>query len=169
MRIHDVIRNYIGKSVFIVGYDGDVEIGDIDAFETIEALNEHLSSLSPISETNLTVLHGILTSSECIPEDIGLGVYLVVTESEEVDTGCVFEVSSGMQESLTELIEEVLSGDKDGFVDTAIDNVFVLYGYEMSMCYAVNKDQIDDKTLEESQEIADVANKMKENILSAEG
>lgn len=168
MELPAKIKNYVGKTVFIVGYDGDCETGNIDAFETLEYLNAYLSQLSPISEVNLTVVHGILVPAEYIPEDIGLGVYLVVTDPEEVGDGCIFEVSSGEQRSLTDLIEETLEGYKDGLPKVTIDDLFVLYGYEMSMCYAVNKDQVDEEMLECSQKVADVANKMRENILDTE-
>lgn len=161
-------KEHIGNEVFVAGFDGDVEVGELAMFDSIFDLNEHLTSMSPISETNLTVVHGILTSAECIPEDIGRGVYVIVVDPDDDGNGCIHEFTSEDPDSLARVIEENLSKKHSELGDLTIDNIFILYGYEMSMCYAVSEDEVDEATIEASQKIADVANEMREKILSKE-
>jgi len=160
------IENFVGKEVFFVGLDGDSdEIGDFDTFHTLEGLNKHLENVNPYAEQNLTVVHGYLTSAECIPEEIGRGVYLIVTSPDEIDTGCIYEFTSADPNKLAELIEEILERDKDGLEKVTIDDIFILYGYEISLGCTVRDEELDSELLDTSEQIADVAKKMKEKVM----
>lgn len=161
-------REHTGKEIFIAGYDGDVEVGELAMFDSISDLNDYLSNMSPVSETNLTIIHGILTSAEYIPENIGHGVYVIAVDPEDDVNGCIYEFTSKDPDALASLIEETLSAHHNELGDLSIDNVFILYGYEMSTCYAVNEEEVDEAELENCQKIVDVVNEMKERVLSIE-
>jgi hypothetical protein len=157
-------KEHLGREIFVAGYDGDLESGELGMFDSISDLNNFLSSMSPVSETNLTVLHGILTSAEYIPEDIGAGAHVVVVDPRDEDNGCVYEFIGSDADGLVKIIEELMSETHKDLGDLTIDNIFILYGYEMSMCYAVNEEEVDEQAIEDSQKIAESANKMREKI-----
>jgi len=162
-------REHIGQEIFVAGYDGDQEVGELAMFDSVCDLNEHLSNMNPVSETNLTVVHGILTSAEYIPEGPGRGVYVIVVDPLDKDNGCIYEFTNGDPDDLADLIEgSILKNKHSELGSLTIDNIFILYGYEVSMCYAVNEDEVDDEIIETSQKIADGANEMREKILGTE-
>lgn len=163
-------KKHLGSEIFIAGYDGDQEVGELFMCDSLSDLNDHLSIMNPISEANLTVVHGILTSAEYIPEDIGRGVYVIVVDPNDDGSGCIFEFTSANPDGLAELIEENLSEPHCELSSgLTIDNIFILYGYEANMCYAVSEDEVDEGVIETSQKIADAANEMEEKILGIEG
>lgn len=161
-------KEHLGKELFIAGYDGDMEVGELTMFDSLSELKEYLSNMSPVSEGNLTALHGILTSAECIPEDLGRGVYVIVVDANDEENGCLHEFTSGDPDGLAELIEEIVSAKHKELGDLTIDNVFLLFGYELNMCLSISGDEIDEQVIEDSQKVADVANEMRKKLLNAE-
>jgi hypothetical protein len=170
------VRKKIGKEVFVVGTDGDVETGDIDVFDTVEELNEHLSRLNPIAESNITVIHGILTSAEYIPDDIGHGAFVIALDPGDPDTGAIFEVMETDPSKLADIVEDLVTNEGGSIYTAAnelgtvtIEDVFIIYGYELTLGYSVSEDEVDEGIIEECKEIADVANKTAEMSEESEG
>lgn len=171
------IKKYLGKEVFVVANDGDVDVGDIGIFETLKDLNEHLSYLNPIAEDNVTVVHGIITSAEYIPDDIGDGAYVLAVDSEDPEVGAIFEISDADPGQIADLVETLVGGDNGGSIysaandlsGTSIDHVFIIYGYEMTLSFNVNEDEVDEHILEECRKIVNTEKKMGKTTGESEG
>ena len=160
-------KHYVGKEVFIVGLDGDLESGDIEITESLSTLNIRLSMMNPIAESNLTVVHGILTMADYIPDKIGRSAYVIALHPLDIGTGAIFEVNNNSPEGLASLVETVVN-DSDISEHMDIEDVFILYGYELRLGYSIREDEVDEQLVEDCQEVADEANKMKERITQAE-
>lgn len=140
-----------GKNVFITGTDGMSDTGDITIYEEFEDLNEHLKLLSPVSETAIITLHGIITSAEYIPAEIGRHVYIIVQDPEDKEMGCIFETEcNGDVDALSGLVSSIIITEIDTpYTGLTIDNISIVYGYELNLGYSVHEDEIDEEALEE--------------------
>ncbi len=156
-------KHYIGKEVFVVGLDGDLESGDIEITESLSTLNIRLSIMNPAAESNITVVHGILTAADYIPDNIGRGAYVIALRPLDISTGAIFELNNNSPQGLANLVENVVN-DSEISDDMDIENVFILYGYELRLGYSIREDEVDEQLIEDCQEVANEANKMKERI-----
>jgi len=157
----------LGQEVFLVGLDGALESGDLTIFPTLDSLEEHIAELSPAVETNLVVLHGVLATAECIPDRsyrLFGGPYIIVLSPSEVDTGCIYETDSDVSSKiLAEKIEGILESEADGeFEGLSIENILILYGYELDLGFRIQSDSVDEERIEACRDLAKCANDMKE-------
>jgi len=159
MKYH-ILNSHVGREVFIVGVDGEQEEdGEISCFESLSELNDHLSGLSPVSEDNLIVLHGVLAPAEYIPPDVGRGAFVVVADPADDIGGSILNLEDSNIENLASTIEKLLShlSPYDGL---EIDNVFVLYGYELNLGFCVREDEIDEEIFDQSEKVATLVEEM---------
>lgn len=150
-------RKYKGnRDVFIIGTDGMDGTGDITIYEEFEDLNEHLKLTNPISETDIIVLHGIITSAKYIPADIGRYVYIIVQDPEDGGSGCIYETEcNGDVDALSMFISDIVTAPSNvPYINLTIDNIFIVYGYGLNLGYSIHEDEIDEEALEECQDTA---------------
>jgi len=167
MKYH-VLNRYIGHEIFIVGVDGDLEQGEIACFYSLAELNAHLSDLSPVSENNLIVAHGVLTQAEFIPQDVGRGAFIVVADPSDAAGGFILTVEDCHIERIASMIENLFE-DLDGpYDELAIDNVFVMYGYELDLRFCINEDGVDEEMLDSCEEVAAKAEEIRKRNMEGE-
>jgi hypothetical protein len=150
------ISQYIGKEVFIVIGSEDDETGDINAFEDWGSLMEFLKKLTPTVDPETRVFHGILTPGEFIPSSFhGKSAFIVCIEPCEDSKGNIIE-STG--ESPTGLAEEIVNimniGGPASGMKINIEDIYVLYGYQLETCLSVDDDDIDEEIIAVCSEIA---------------
>jgi len=109
--------------------------GMIELFRDVESLNKHLQQYTEEELEDHRVIHGILTSAKIIPKDFrGLFPYIVVEDLMEPGQGTVIETDADVPQELTAQIEKALTKatKSDPDVEYGIDEIFVLYGYELT-------------------------------------
>lgn len=150
------ISQYIGKEVFVVIGSEDEETGDINAFEDWGGLVEFLKKKSPITDAETRVFHGILTLGEFIPSSFhGKSAFIICIEPFEDSKGNIIESTDGSPEGLAEEIVNIMSfGGPTYGTKVGIEDVYVLYGYQLEPCLSINDDEIDEEIIAVCSEIA---------------
>jgi len=141
------------KGVYVVGIDGARGTGDIEACESFEELNAHLKTLSTSTETDLMVLHGIITSARYIPAEVGRNVYIIVQDPDDPGSGCIYETDYPDSDDLVALITEIVTLGDEHYKLIDIDNVYVMYGYEVSTGFSVDEGELDEELFEQCEEV----------------
>lgn len=156
-----ICHKYINRSIFVIGMDGLKSAGDITIYEELEDLNEHLKLLSPISETEVIVIHGTITPAEYIPADIGKYIYIIVQDPGNEGMGCIYEIECNEDiDVLSSFVSKIIHENGVLYPNLTIDNIFVMYGYELNLGYSVHEDEIDEEALEGCQNVAEQVKKM---------
>lgn len=142
-----------GKEVFIVGPEEDEIKGELLVFTGLDNMQEYLLSKGPGVESEIRILHGIVTSAQSLPEDIsfrGLQTYILVDDDINVDRGLIITLENDDTESLASIIEDlVLSGGTvTNLQGQDIDNIKILYGYEIDLGLSIDPDNIKDDIIQ---------------------
>jgi hypothetical protein len=158
---------YINREVFIIVGAEEDEITDIFVTDNRITLDDNLAQLDPSIDDGTRVFHGVLTLAEYLPDSFkGRSAYIVVESADDPSKGVVVEGAETPAELARE-IEAVLSSTTPllfGNID--IDSIYVLYGYQVGLCIAVNEDDIDEETIFACEQIADEVTEV-ENVSSA--
>ena len=143
--------------VYLLGVDGMSEVGELACYDFFSGLKEHLTLISPDSEPGLMALHGVLTSAKFIPGEIpDVSVWIVLQNPDNEDEGCLIEASAeGGPDVIAKEIENLLESIDCPVDNIDIDDVFLLYGYELNLGYGVNEDEIDDERLKECKQMTE--------------
>lgn len=156
------LHDYEGESVFVIGADALKDTGELAVYESFTDLNEHLEMLSPSSEPDILVLHGVLTSANYIPGEIGRHIYILVQDPEDRECGCIYETDCrGDIDLLSTVVLDTIAGDDCLYDNVTIGDVFILYGYELNTGYSVHEDEIDEEVIETCQNIAEPVKEMR--------
>lgn len=144
---------YEDQEIYLLGSDGMSDTGELSAYDCdfFSSLKEHLTLISPMTEPSLIALHGVLTSARSIPAEIpDVSVWIILQDSNDLDDGCVIEASpEGGPDVIAKEIEALLENQDCPVDNLTIDDIFLLYGYELNLGYGVNEEEIDDERLKE--------------------
>lgn len=143
----------IGKEVFVVGPEEDEVEGELMVFTELPDLLEYLISKSTGLESEIRVLHGVVTAAETIPQELdfkNIDVYILIDDNVVAEKGVIMSFEDSSAEDLAAIVEDlVLSG---GMIPTLapqnIDNIMLLYGYELYIGLAINPAEIKEDKIE---------------------
>jgi len=156
--------NMLYEEVYIVGVDTAVTpSGELVVCSSYEQLLSHLKTKNISICSDLRVIHGVLTSAKSIPRDLrNQQAFIVVMDQENHSHGVILDSES--DDDYKELAYEVrslLKGNESANFLYDIDQMFILYGYELSIVMSVDEDDIEtDDTIETCKSIADIAEKL---------
>lgn len=150
MKLQDTDKRF----VYVVGVDGARNTGDIEICESFQELNDYLCTLNTVIETDILVLHGVITSAKYIPAEIGKHVYIIVQDPEDKACGCIYETDYPDSDDLVALITGLVKAGDDHYKMVDIDDIFVLYGYELNTGYVVDAEELDEEVYEECKAVA---------------
>ena len=107
--------------------------------------------MSPESDPDVVVLHGYVIDALYLPPSIGeTNVYIIIQES--ID-GHAAEVISFDGDTVDELAEKIQGIVKDGCTTCSpfvtIDDIGILFGYELSLGLSFDDDGIEEGAIEE--------------------
>jgi hypothetical protein len=167
------IEQYSGEEIFIIcSATSDSPFGVLRVFDgfigpvqVIQALSEYTLAETP----DLRVLHGVLRSAEFLPQSLrSVTAYLVVENKTMEEMGVVIESSADTPEQLAAELSTVLENidglDLGGA--ESIDDLFILYGYEVDICLTIDKESIDEEVIDRAIAISEEAEKTKEVAVS---
>ena len=154
-----------GDECFIAGPDGEVDSGELTAYESIDELLLYLKQTNPITEQNLLVIHGALTEATALPEDFkdrSNNIYIIVTDPGDIEAGAIWHSECGGDvDALAAEIEHLINNKKP-YDKLGIEDVFIMYGYELELGLCVNEDDVDEEIITGCKEIAEEATKLAE-------
>jgi hypothetical protein len=145
------LNTYYGDEVYVLCADEDQETsGPLRVFDRLSQLQAHMTKLNVARANQLRVIHGILTPAEFLPSSLrGKTPYLVVQNVDDADKGMVFEATSSTVEDLAADIQSVLLNAATYAIGAeGIDDLHILWGYEISICLSVDEDDIDEEALD---------------------
>lgn len=154
------LSSMLYEEVYIVGVDSTITpAGEVVVCGSYEQLLDHLKTKNTSICYDLRVIHGVLTSAKSIPKKLySRQAFIIVVNQENNSHGTILDSDS--DDSFEELAYEVrslLKGNKVTSFFFGMDQIFILYGYELNIVMSVDEDDIDDITINTCQEIADVA------------
>lgn len=156
-----ILDEYIGEEVFVVAPDeSSMDDDSATEFYATDDFMEFVENLQGKGETDLPLraVNGVLTKAESIPNDLkGKTPWLIVVNPLDEDMGYLVELYVDGSGDVADAIERTIN-EGNGVVD--IDDIYILYGYELNICLAVNEDELDEESIEECKSVAAEAEMM---------
>ena len=138
----------------------------VEVFVTTElmVLVEYLKRLTTSLDYDAVVLHGVLTKAASIPRNLrGKKAFIILEDIYNADQALVLEAGVQSDKGLAEKINALIDGDdkhlaplpwRNYAVDIDIDDVYILYGYEVSVILSLDEEEIDDEVIDTCKKIA---------------
>lgn len=157
------MEQHLYKEVYVVGADHIISSGgDLVVCPSFEDLLIYLKTKSVSVNSDLRVLHGVLTSAKTIPKDLkSRQPFILLQDPQTADHGILLE--STADDDCSELaaeIEGVLTSEEAASFFFEIEDVYILYGYELSLALSVDEDDLDEDIIADCLEIADAASNL---------
>lgn len=155
------LKKYRNKEVFIVYNEEDYTEGLLlKMYITSELMEliDHINKLTPSLDFDVKILHGILTSASVLPKNLRGRTAFILAESDNIlNRVLISESVAQSDEDLATDIDSLLV--HNGFVNALnIENIYILYGYEISIMLSLNEEEIDEEIIDTCQKIVnDVA------------
>ena len=153
---------HLYNEVYVIGTDSTVSAGgELTICSSFEDLLAHLKTKNISINSDLRVLHGVLTSARSIPKDFkDKQPFLLVKDPEKEDHGVLLDADADSCEELADGIEMALSSEVIASFFVEIEHVYILYGYELSLAMSVDEDDLDEDTITSCLEVAEAARKL---------
>jgi hypothetical protein len=139
------------KEVYIVAGDEDQDSSPIFLTTIFEDLMTFLKSLTPTINSTSRVFHGVITPAQFLPTSLyGKSAFMVCQDPSNIGNGCVVEIGSDCVEDIAQNITNILScsGETLFSQEIGIDDIFILYGYELQTCISIDEDDVDEEVME---------------------
>ena len=151
---------YINKEVFVVIDSKEEEPGDIKIVEGWDSVLEELNGYTTTDE-DVRVFHGVLTLGEYIPKSLrGKSAFVLCIDPMDSDRGCIIESMKDDSEGLADAVETAIKYNSPFYgqlshVALDIDDVYILYGYQIQTCLAIRDDDIDEEVIDVCKRISE--------------
>ena len=153
---------YLYKEVYVVGTDSAVSAsGELTVCDSFEALLTHLRTKNISINSDLRVLHGVLTSGRSIPNDFkNKQPFIILKDPDSSDHGVLLDADSDSCHELAQEIEKALDSEEMASFFFEIEHVYILYGYELGLAMSVDEDDLDEEIISTCLEVAEAARKL---------
>lgn len=153
---------HLYKEVYVVGTDHAVSAGgELAVCSSFETLLNHLKTKNISINSDLRVLHGVLTSARSIPKDFkDRQPFLLLRDPDSSDHGVLLDADADNCDELAAEIVHVLGSEEMASFFIEIEHVYILYGYELSLTMSVDEDDLDEDTIASCIEVAEAARKL---------
>jgi hypothetical protein len=157
---------HIYREVYAAAPDSTVTpVGEVGLFDNYEKLLEHLRTKNICVCPDLRVIHGILTSAKSIPRNLrNRQAFILLFDPKNEGQGVLLDSAAedNCQELATE-IQNLLASEEAASFAFEIDDVYILYGYELNVVMSVDEDDIDEEIISTCKEIAEDAEKLEDS------
>jgi len=153
------IRKFLEKEVYVAGVEDDFDemhmSEELFICETLEGLHEHLNSLTPSMDSDVKVLHGVLTNGLVLPSKLHRrSVFLLIpNEMAAEGMGAIKECDVDDIDDLAEKITNMVAEGQYYIWDPS--DIFILYGYEIKVTLGIADDDVDDEAIASGHKILD--------------
>jgi hypothetical protein len=111
----------------------------LEIFTDVADANLYLQEKEDDEIEKLVAYHGVLTRAHTIPKWIGLDPpFLVIEDIGATGTGVIVETNANSSEEVSEEVQKIFKDRDLASFGFTIDDVFVLYGYEVTIAYSSN-------------------------------
>jgi hypothetical protein len=153
--------HFVEKEVFVIVAEEDTTTG-LYFYDDIEETFEYLATIDPLEDPETKVFHGVLTKAESIPSEINVKSCYVISIGIIFDSnraeGVLYQSEcEGDTSVLAGDIEETITAsfyDHNSLVVPEIENIYVLYGYELATGLCINRESIDEEIVHTCKTIA---------------
>lgn len=148
---------FISKEVYIVTGPDDEETSDFFITEDWDTMIAVVEEKNLATDMETRVFHGLLGSAEYLPGNLkGKSAFVVVIDPLDSKKGAVVECDATNMEEVAANIESLLDmSARTSLDDLSIDDLFILYGYQLITCLSVKKDSVDEEVIASCREITD--------------
>ena len=153
----DLVDN-IGKNVFIFGAKSDdtesMLFGTREVTSFVVEIVDHLLEYSVADHSDHIVIHGSLCKLHTIPAEIPAGVtpYIIVMDEQQVIGGILVLPTDSSAKDIATIVQYLVVG-ADDCCSIPIDQLYVLYGYEVEMKLTVDEEAADEELLSRCEEV----------------
>ncbi len=142
------------EQIFLVTGEEDSDEGPTTFYNSMDEVEDHLKNIHVSLDSGAKVLHGILTTAQYLPTSFrGRTAFVVIRNPEDPFLSAVIESGASTPEELAEEIESFLLGGNVGITIPEIEDIYIFYGYELTVCLAVDWDDLDDESLHRCQQV----------------
>lgn len=161
----------IGQEVFVVTGAEEEDTSEIFVTDNRDNLNEHLMLKQPDIDGDTRVFHGVLAPAEFLPNSFhGKSTFIICVHPSKLSGGCVVEGADSPSELASEIETMIHSCSLFTIGDRIrIDQVYILYGYQLGLGLTINEDEIDEEIVFSCSIIADEAAEVENNYLDNGG
>lgn len=158
------LKNNCNKEIFLVYNEEDYNKGfPIEIYVTSEFMElvDHINKLIPSLDFGIKIVHGVLTDASVLPKNLRGRTALIITDDVCVlNHALVLESNAQSDKDLAIDINSLLTHNK--FMKPLdIDNIYILYGYEISTILSLNEEEIDEEIIDTCQKIINDINTVK--------
>lgn len=137
-----------GQEVYVITESSEFEPGDTVIVGDWAELTAALGKYSPMINSDVQVYHGFLNTAMGLPSNLRSRTpFVIMYDSADLSSAIVYESASETVEDLATEIEEVVNTGADYSIDVDIDNIYILYGYQLETCISVSEDELDEEQL----------------------
>ena len=156
------LKDSCNKEVFLVYNDEQNDEGistELCVISSFMELVDHLKKLIPNIDYETKILHGILTNAFSLPKNLrGKTAFIIINDSRNPNNALILEADTTSDKNLVSTIMSILAGDILVFnIFPKIENMYILYGYEISTTLSLNEEDVDEEIIDTCQKIANDA------------
>jgi len=134
---------YLHKEIFLITTNTNLTAESnedpLEIFTDVVDANLYLQEKEDDEIEKLVAYHGILARAHTIPEWIGNAPpFLVIEDIGSRGTGIIVETNARTPEEVSEEVQKVFKDRDLASFGFTIDDIFVLYGYEVTIAYCVD-------------------------------
>lgn len=124
-------------------------------FSEFIKLANYIEILVPNIDFNTKVLHGILTGAFYLPKNLkGKTAFIIIDNTNKSDHMLIIESGAYSDEDLAFSINKLLLYNKHGSTyPLKIEDIYIFYGYELSLTLSLDPEEIDEEIINTCQEI----------------
>lgn len=156
------LKDNCNKEIFLVYDDEQNDKGTpskICIVSEFMRLVDYLKELTPNIDSGTKILHGILTKASVLPKSLrGKTAFIIISSNYKTDLALVVESDAQSDKDLASTIETMLKYNRSSYTTPLkIENIYILYGYEISVTLSLDEEEVDEETITTCQKIVNDA------------
>lgn len=161
------IKNCVDEEVFVTVVEENGDEYSVEAFDSVEDMNKSLNGMHPELSDEIKAYHGVLTSAKYIPKNINkkITARIIVTNPRDESESIVYGDEEDDVEELAESIETLITDNlQSPYEDITIDEVSILYGYELDLGFNVDLDSLDEESSDKCKKLVEEVNRIEYGV-----
>ena len=152
------LKDNCNKEIFLVyneeKNDNDIPV-KVEIISEFMELVEHVKSLIYSIDSGTKILHGLLTRAFSLPKNLkGKSAYIIINNGYNTDRVLIMESGAQSDKDLADTIDALLAYNTTGFtVPLKLENMYIFYGYELSITLSLDEEEVDEEAIDVCQEI----------------
>ena len=129
-------------------------------FESLEDLVEGLATFDVNDADDIRVVHGVMSSAEFLPNDFKSKTAFVVAVDAIDEKNSILVEAGDTPEHVEDSVSDLIRSGIGDINRLEIDDLFVIYGYELPLILSVNAEDVDDEVIDVCHQIEEEVNEV---------